>query len=161
MSTATLAISAELDSAFRRAFSEAGVKLQPETKTSDIVSALGNMGVSASIQDDVLLLAQGQTQMNTSLALRSFSTKPENAKFFILETVDPRTWRTAKKIEYIAKHGEQAYRKLVQTPVLEAGVRVLDPNMGRADYQNLTRQEKMEFIRQYGDSAVSRIFLRR
>jgi len=41
--------------------------------------------------------------------------------------------------------------------VIEAGIKVLDPNMTLTDYENLTRAERIAFIREYGSDAVGRI----
>ena len=158
MSTATVGVTSAVDSALRRAFSEASVRLAPETKITDVIAALGTLGIVAEITDGVLVLRQDQTQFNTSLALRNFSKRPEHAKFFVQEGQHPAQWSTKTKIEYINKNGEAAYRKLCQSPVLDAGIKVLDPNMRRADYLQLTRQERMSFISEYGDAAVAKIF---
>jgi hypothetical protein len=161
MSTATLGTSGAIDSALRRAFSEASVRLQPDTKISDIVAALAALGVTASVQDGVLILAQGETTMHTVLALRGFASKPENAKFFVLSGQHPKTWSHKEKVEYLKTHSDDDYRKLVQQPVLEAGVKTLDPNMSKSEYALLTRAERVAFIREFGDGAVSHILGRK
>jgi len=150
-------ITAQVDSALRRGFSEASVRLDPETRITDVLASLETLGITATIQDGVLLLAQGQTQMNTSLALRSFSQRPEFAKFFVQEGQHPYQWSKEKKLDYLSKHSAEEYRALVQRPVLEAGLKVLDPNMSRKDYESLTRQERIQFIREYGANAVSNV----
>jgi hypothetical protein len=156
MSTA-LGTTAQIDSALRRAFSEASVRVAPDARTTDIVAALGTLGITAEVTDGVLVLSQGETSFNTSLALRNFAKRPEHAGFFILDGAHPAQWSNKKKIEYLSTHSDDEFRALVQSPVLEAGVRVLDANMSKSDYQNLTRREKVQFIREYGDGAVGRI----
>jgi len=155
---ATIAVAAGVDSALRRAFSEASVRLQPNAMMSDIIEALKVMGIGVEVQDGVLVLQQGSTSFNTSLSLRNFSKRPEHAKFFVLENDHPKTWTPASKMKYIAEHGDDAYRTLWQSPVLESGVRVLDANMSKKDYMGLTRAEKLQFIKEFGDTTVQRIF---
>jgi len=155
---AAIAVSAAVDTALRKGFSEASVRLKPDTKISDIVKALEALGLTVAIQDGTLVMSQGSTTMHTTLALRSLTAKPEFAPFFVLETLDPKTWTNARKMAYVTEHGSDAFGKLCSQPVVEAGIKVLDANMGRADYSNLTRSEKLQFIREYGDAAVQRIF---
>lgn len=157
MSTATLGTSAQIDSALRIAFSEASVRLQPDTKITDVVAALAALGVTASVQDGVLVLAQGETTMHTVLALRGFASKSENAKFFVLSGAHPKTWSHKQKVEFLATHSDEDYRRLIQQPVLEAGIKTMDANMSKSDYLNLTRAEKVAFLREYGLDAAGRI----
>jgi hypothetical protein len=58
---------------------------------------------------------------------------------------------------YIAEHGTDEWGKLCSQPVIEAGIKTMDPNMSKADYRALTRSERIAFIREFGDGAVSRI----
>lgn len=154
---ATIAVSASADSALRRAFSEASVRLQPTALMSSVIAALEGLGIKVEITDGVLCLSQGATQFNTSLALRNFAKKPEYAAFFVLENDHPKTWTPEHKMRYIAENGDDKYRTLWQSPVLEAGIRTMDPNMSRKDYGNLTRQEKIAFLREFGSDAASAI----
>ena len=124
---------------------------------TDIIESLKVMGIGAEVQDGVLVLTQGATSFNTSLALRNFSIGPEYAKFFVLETSDPKTWSLAKKADYLRTHSSDDYGKLLCGPVVEAGIRVLDANMSRHDYLNLTRAEKCAFLSEFGDGAARRI----
>ena len=156
MST-VLGTTGAIDSALRRAFSEASVRVAPDARTTDIIAALAALGVTATVQDGVLILAQGETTMHTVLALRGFASKPENAKFFVVAGQHPATWSRRQKVEYLASHSDEDYRRLIQTPALEAGVRVLDPNMSKSEYALLTRAERVSFIREFGDGAVSHI----
>lgn len=156
---ATIAVTASVDSALRRAFSEASVRLQPDALMSSLIAALEGLGIKVEITDGILCMSQGQTQMNTALALRNFSKRPEYAQFFVLENDHPKTWTVQRRMKYIAENGDAKYRALWQAPALEAGIKVLDPNMSRADYSNLTRQEKIAFLREYGSDAASRIML--
>jgi hypothetical protein len=151
-------VSRELDSALRRAFSDASIRVRPETKMTDVLHALEALGVSAAVEDGILVLTQGQTEMNPPKALKNFAHREGNENFFILETVDPKTWTNAKRIAYIREHGSEAYGKICREPVLAPAVRVLDPRMSKADYTQLTRQEKINFVREYGEDAVRRIF---
>jgi hypothetical protein len=124
---------------------------------SSLIAALQGLGIEVGVEDNVLVLKQGQTEFNTSLALRSFSAKPEVAEFFVQEGAHPRQWTREKTLKYLATHSEAEYRALLQAPALEAGVKTLDPNMSRADYLNLTRSEKIAFLREYGSDAAARI----
>lgn len=157
--SATIAVTASRDSALRRAFSEASVRLQPAALMSSVLAALEGLGIKAEITDGILCLSQGATQMNTALALRNFAKRTEFAAFFVLENDHPKTWTLEHKMRYIAEHGDEKYRTLWQSPVLEAGIRTMDPNMSRLDYANLTRQEKIAFLREFGSDAASRIML--
>jgi len=157
---ATISISASVDSALRLAFSQASDRVKPETLMSSVIAALQGLGIKVEITDGVLCLAQGETQMNPMLALRNFSKRPENAEFFVIEGSHPKQWSTEKKIEFLRNHSDEEYRKLVQEPVLEAGIKTMDPNMSRKAYEGLTRFERMTFIREYGDDAVRRIYQR-
>lgn len=151
-----LGTTAAIDAALRRGFSEASVRVAPTTKMTDIVAALAAMGIITEIQDGTLVLRQDQTMMHTVLSLRNFAKMPEHAKFFVQDGAHPSTWSMAKKIEYLSEHSDDEYRALVQSPVLEAGIRVLDPNLSKTDYLNLTRQEKVQFVAAYGADAVGR-----
>lgn len=155
---ATIAVSASVDSALRRAFSEASVRLQPTALMSSVIAALEGLGIKVEITDGVLCLSQGATQMNTSLALRNFAKRPEFAGFFVIDGAHPSQWSTERKIEYLRTHSDEDFRNLLQQPVLESGIRALDPNMSRKDYANLTRAERMAFIREFSDDAVRRIY---
>lgn len=157
MSSAVIGVSSSIDGALRRAFSEASVRVHPDARMTDIIAALTALGIIVSIEDGVLVMSQGATQMNTSLALRNFSKRPENAAYFVLANAHPKTWSHEQKIAYLRTHSEAEYRALFQQPVLEAGVKVLDPNMARKDYEGLTRKEKISFISEFGIDAVSRI----
>jgi len=157
---ATISISSSIDSALRMAFSQASVRVKPETLMSSVIAALQGLGIKVEITDGVLCLAQGETQMNTSLALRNFSKKPEYAAFFVIEGQHPAQWSREKKIEFLRNHSDEEYRKLVQEPVLAPNVSCLDPNMPASQYKLLTRQEKMQFISAFGESAVRRLFER-
>jgi len=157
MSTAALGVTAGIDSALRKGFSEASVRLAPETRITDVIAALTAMGVSAAVEDGLLVLSQGDTQMHTGKALRNFAAKPEHTKFFVAEGSHPSQWSQQKKVEYLRTHTDEDYRKLVQSPALEAGVKTMDPNMSKAEYLALTRQEKLAFIREFSDKAVSKI----
>jgi hypothetical protein len=154
---ATIAVTASLDSALRRAFSEASVRLQPDALMSSVIAALEGLGIKVEITDGILCMSQGQTQMNTALALRNFAKRPEYAAFFVLEGSHPKTWTVERRMKYIAENGDDKYRTLWQSPVLQQGLRVLDPNMSRADYSNLTRSEKIAFLREYGSDAAANI----
>ena len=155
--TTALGTTSVIDSALRKAFSDASVRVAPTTRMTDIIEALKAMGIGVEVQDGVLVLTQGTTSFNTSLALRNFSIRPEHARFFVLETSDPKTWTTAKKVEYLRTHSADEYAKLCRAPVIEAGIRVLDANMSRHDYENLTRAEKVQFLSEYGDEAARHI----
>ena len=157
MSTATLGVTAGVDSALRRAFSEASVRLQPEARLSELITALEALGIAVEITDGVLVLRQGDTMMHTALALRSLVAKPEFKKFFVYSTDDPKTWTLAEKQNYIRQNGADAYGKLLAKPVLDAGIKTLDPNMSKSDYLNLTTKEKVVFCREYGDEAVRKV----
>jgi uncharacterized protein YfaS (alpha-2-macroglobulin family) len=155
--SATIAVSASVDSALRRAFSEASVRLQSDALMSSLIAALEGLGIKVEITDGILCLSQGATQMNTSLALRNFSKRPEHAAFFVIDGAHPSQWSKERKIEYLKAHTDEQYRALIQSPVLDAGVKTMDPNMSRADYSNLTRSEKIAFLREFGSDAASRI----
>ena len=96
--------------------------------------------------------------MHTGKALRSLATRAEFKDFFVQEGAHPSTWTQQKKIEFLRTHTEEEYRAALQAPVLEAGLKTMDPNMTRTAYENLTRAERMAFIREYGSNAVGRIF---
>jgi hypothetical protein len=155
--SANFGASAQVDSALRRAFSEASVRLQPDCKISAVVEALKTLGLTVEVTDGLLVLSQGTTTMHTALALRSLTTKPEFKQFFVLSTDDPKTWTVTERTAFITKNGGEAYRKLICAPVLEAGLKVLDANMSRTDYGHLTRAEKIQFITEFGSGAVSAI----
>src|SRR5579859_3999371 len=119
MST-VIGTSSGLDSALRRAFSDASVRPQPTTTMTSVIEALGAMGVTAEVQDGVLVLRQDQTTFNTSLALRSFAAKPEHQKLFVIASTDPKTWTLAEKAVYLKTHTPEEYAKLCRAPVLES-----------------------------------------
>ena len=152
-----LGTSAAIDSALRRGFSEASVRLHPDTRITDVVAALAAMGITTEVQDGCLVLRQDQTMLHTTMSLRNFAKRPEHSKFFVQEGAHPSQWSTQKKVEFLSTHSDDDYRALVQSPVLEAGVRVLDPNMSKSAYKNLTRKEKIAFLAEYGEIAAGRI----
>lgn len=149
--------SAAIDSALRRGFSEASVRLQPDTRMTDVIAALGTIGVTVEVQDGVLVLAQGSTMMNTALALRNFAARPEHTKFFVQHNNDPRKWTLKEKAEYLNDHTVDEYQRLCTGPVLDAGIKTLDANMSRADYAQLTRAEKSAFISEFGIAGVESV----
>jgi hypothetical protein len=160
MSTATIGMSAALDQAIRQGFSDARVRIAPDAKLADILQALEAMGVQCSVEDGFLVMTQGATPMHTALALKTFASKPENARFFILEGSHPSTWSTSSKTKYIAEHGADAYAKLLHQPK-EAGIGVMSLDLTRAQYLSLTRAEKQAFIAAYGAEGVGRVMARK
>lgn len=148
---------AAIDSALRRGFSEASVRVAPTTRMTDVISALETMGVTVAVDDGLLVLAQGATEMHTARALRSFAQRPEHEKFFVVEGSHPSQWSTQKKLDFLSTHSADDYAHLCHAPVLDAGVKTLDANMSRADYANLTRQEKLAFIAEFGPQGVERV----
>ena len=76
---------------------------------------------------------------------------------FVIDGAHPSQWSKERKIEYLSTHTDEQYRALIQSPVLDAGVKTMDPNMSRKDYSNLTRSEKIAFLREFGSDAASRI----
>ena len=157
MSTATITVGAGLDSALRREFSNASIRLAPDARMTDIIAALQSMGVTASLTDGVVVLDQAGTQMHTTLALRNFAKMPQHERFIVKQGQHPRTWTTKEKSEYISKNGLEKYEQLISGPVLDAGVRVLDANMDRQSYENLTTRERVQFIREFGEEGVRRV----
>jgi len=158
---ATLGTSQALDSALRRGFSEVSARPKPETTMTQIVEALGALGVTASLDDGLLILKQGDTIFDSRLCLRGFAAKPENQKFFVTAADDPREWSVKMKSDYITKHGADAYGKLVHGTPLEPSVRVLDRNMSKKDYLSLTLREKSAFISEFKADAVTAIMGKR
>lgn len=157
MSQATIGVTGAVDTALRRAFSEASVRVKDDTKLSDVLAAMKTLGIECTVEDGLLMLKQGDTELHTHKALRNFSKRPECARFFVLATDDPRTWTMQQRIEFVRLHGADAYGKLLVKPVLDGGIRTLDPNMSRTDYLNLTLKEKTLFLREYGDEAARNI----
>jgi hypothetical protein len=158
--SATIGMSRELDAAIRKGFSDARVRLAPDVKLGDIVKALEAMGVQCSVQDSFLILSQGSTMLHTELSLKTFATKPENAKFFVLEGSHPSTWSTSTKTKWIAEHSADEYAKLLRQP-REPGIGVLSLDLTRAQYLSLTREEKLDFVRNFGSDGVSRVMARK
>jgi len=157
MTTATLGVGAAIDSALRHGFSDASVRLMPETRVSDVVKALEVLGITVEMQDGTLVLKQGEMTLHTVLSLRNFAKRTESGKFFVQEGQHPNTWSRERKVEFLRTHSDDEYRALLQSPVLEAGIKTLDPNMSRSEYLGLTRKEKQLFIREYGADTVGRI----
>jgi hypothetical protein len=149
--------SAALDAALRRAFSEAGVRVAPSATMTDVVSRFNALGISAEVQDGCLVLKQDTREFNVALACKSFAAKPENAALFITEQTSTREWTGKQKSEFIAKYGYNAWENRLNAPQLDPGVKVLDRNMTRKDYLNLTRTERVHFIGAFGAGAVAHI----
>jgi hypothetical protein len=154
----TLGITQQLDSALRRGFSEASVRPKQDTQMSAIIAGLEKLGIAVTVEDGLLTLTQGATVMHTGKALRNLATRDEFKDYFVQQGQHPSTWTQSQKVEYLMKHSDEQYRALLQQPVLQSNVSVLDPNMPAASYRQLTRAERMEFIRQYGSDAVTLIF---
>lgn len=154
-------VNAALDSALRRGLSEAGARPKPETTMTQIVEALAATGVTAELLDGILVLRQEQTQFNVAMALKGFAAKPENVRFFVTENDNPKNWTPEMRTKYIRENGPDAWARLANGKPLQPAVKVLDRNMGRADYAQLTRQEKLDFIREFGVSAVEKILGRK
>jgi len=154
-------VTAALDSALRRAFSDAGVRVAPSATMTDVVARFNAMGISCEVESGCLVLLQDSRQFNVALACKAFSAKPENASLFITENTDTGEWTQKQKSEFISKHGYEAWHARVTGPQLEAGVRVLDANMEKRDYLSLTRSEKMNFINEFGYGAVTAIMGRK
>jgi hypothetical protein len=154
---ATIGTTAELDSALRRGFSEISVRPKPETKMTDVITALATHGVTAEMEDGILVLKQGDNMFNTAMCLRGLASKAANSALFVTAADNPHDWTTKMKMDFIRENGADAWGRRANGPVLIPAIGVLDPNMSRTDYKNLTREEKIQFIREYGDIAVSRI----
>lgn len=157
---ATIATGAALDRGLRKGFSDAGIRIAPDTTMTAVLEAFKALGITVELQDDILVIAQGGTEFNSARALRGFAAKPEHAKFFILQTGDPRSWTTEQKVEYLKTHNDSDYRRLIQSEPITVGVGALDANMSKADYLRLTRREKLDFISEFGTLAVSRVMAR-
>jgi hypothetical protein len=150
-------VTAALDAALRRAFSDAGVRVAPSATMTDVVGKFNALGISAEVQDGCLVLKQDTREFNVALACKSFAAKPENAALFITEKNDAREWTGKQKSDYIAANGYDAWQRKITAPQLEPGVKVLDRNMSRKDYLNLTRTERVQFIGAFGAGAVAHI----
>lgn len=157
MTTATIGTTGALDNALRRAFSDASIRLQPDCRMTDVCAALQTMGVIAELQDNVLVLRQDTTELHTTKALRSFAAMPQHERFIVKQGQHPSTWTRQQKVEYLKTHSDDDYRRLIQSPVLQSGVRTLDANMSREDYEQLTRAEKVAFVREFGPEGISRV----
>jgi hypothetical protein len=147
-------VSAALDAALRRAFSDAGVRVAPSATMTEVVSRFNALGISCEVQDGVLVLSQDTRQFNVALACKGFAAKPENAALFVTEQTSTREWNGKQKSAYIAAHGYEAWEAKLNAPQLDPGVKVLDANMSRKDYENLTRSERVRFIDAFGYGAV-------
>jgi hypothetical protein len=158
---AILGTTAQLDSALRRGFSEVGARPKPETKMTDVIAGLNSLGVTAEMDAGLLILKQGDTVFNSGLCLRGLAARAEFAHLFVTHADNPHNWTTEMKMQFIREHGADAWARKANGPVLTPTVGVLDQNMSYADYQNLTRQERVAFIREFGDLAVSRIMQKR
>jgi hypothetical protein len=90
-------VTSALDSALRRAFSEAGVRVAPHATMTEVVSKFNALGISCEVQDGVLVLSQDTRQFNVALACKAFAAKPENAALFVTERNDPREWNGKQK----------------------------------------------------------------
>jgi hypothetical protein len=150
---------AQLDSLLRRGFSEAGARPKPETTMTQVIEALTTLGVTASVDDGLLILKRDNTVFHTGQCLRGFVARPEFAKFFVTEADDPRNWTNAMKMQFIKEFGADAWARKSNSTALAPTVKVLDVNMSKADYENLTRSERVQFIKEFGADAVSRIFI--
>jgi hypothetical protein len=156
-----LGTTAQLDAALRRGFSEVSARPKPETKMTDVIAALAALGVTAELDEGLLVLKQDDKVFNVALCLRGFAAKPENAKFFVTAADDPKTWSAAMRTKYISEHGPDAWGRLVNGKALEPAVKVLDRNMSRADYLSLTTKEKLAFIAEFDADAVSAVMGKR
>lgn len=152
---------AELDRQVRISFSGLKIRLAPNTKVSDIIDTLQKEhGVAASAADGLLSLRQNDSEASTGRVLRAFA--EQHPQFFITEQDDVSKWSTQQKTSFIAKHGVDAFTaKVSQQSNSRAAVGVLDPGMSAQDWKSLTTAEKTAFIREHGDTAVSRIMARR
>ena len=158
--TTTIGMSRELDAAIRKGFSDAKVRIAPDAKLGDIVAALEAMGVSVAVEDGFLVMSQSGTPLHTSLSLKTFASKPEHAKYFILEGSHPSAWSTSTKSRYIKDHGLAAYERLLRQPK-EHGIGTLSLDLTRAQYLSLTMAEKQAFIAAYGVEGVQRVMARK
>jgi hypothetical protein len=150
-------VSAALDAALRRAFSDAGVRVAPSATMTEVVSRFNALGISCEMQDGCLVLKQDEREFSTALACKGFAARAENVALFITEKTSTQEWTRTQKSEYIAKHGLDAWENRLNAPQLDPGVRVLDRNMSRKDYLNLTRTERVAFITEFGAGAVSHV----
>jgi hypothetical protein len=157
----TFGVTRDLDAALRHGFSSAGVRVAPGTQMSTVVAGFNALGISCEVKDGILSLSQDGREFNTSLALRSFSSKPEHSGLFITDASNPRDWDSAQKQKFIREHGFEEWQRKISQPVARPEVRPLDPNMSYEDYENLSRAEKVAFIAEYSDAAVRRIYARR
>lgn len=154
-------VTAALDAALRRAFSEAGVRVAPSGTMTAVVAAFNGMGISAEVQDGCLVLKQDTREFNVALACKAFAAKPENAALFVTEQNPASEWTGKQKSDFIAQHGYDAWQRKISGPRLAPGVKVLDQNMSRKDYESLTRAERVQFISAFGAGAVAHIMGKR
>lgn len=157
MSAATIGISNALDGAFRKACSDAGVRLKPGASISAIIAAFEAMGITSSVDQGLLVLQQGTTFLHPGLSLRTFASKKENEVHFVTSGSHPSTWEPEQKVAYLRTHTADEYGKLLRQPVLEPGIRTLSLDMTSDQYKNLTPEEKVQFVREYGSDGVSRV----
>jgi hypothetical protein len=154
---ATIGTPAELDRILRKSFSDCGIRVAPDTRMTDVLETFRAIGITVAVEDGFLVLSQGSTVFHTAQALKGFATKPENAKFFVLQSGDPKSWTTEQKVAYLKTHSDSDFRRLIQQGPITPNVGAMDANMNRGDYLKLTRPEKMAFIAEFTDSAVAKI----
>ena len=154
---ATIGTPAELDRILRKNFSDCGIRVAPDARMTDVLESFKSLGVSVAVEDGLLVLSQGSTVFHTGQALKGFAAKTENARFFVLQSGDPRRWDVSQKVDYLRTHSDSDYRRLIQQGSITVGIGAMDANMCRSDYLKLTTQEKLAFIAEFGADAVGHV----
>jgi hypothetical protein len=143
----------KLDAAIRGAFAQAGIRMGPGAKTSDIVDQFAQFGVTPEVDNGVLVLMQNGAPARTGTALTAFVGKfPDH---FVVPGAQVRSVKDLQpantpegikqRVELIREQGGEQFAKIVNGPALRSGV-IANREMSRTDWQNLTRAEKTAAI---------------
>jgi hypothetical protein len=147
------------DDALRSAFGQ--LKIRPDNdafSSTEVVSRLkDNHQIEVSTIEGLLELKQNGQVVSVPTVLRAFATKPENVGLFVSETDDHTKWDTAKKVAFIAEHGDDAYARKVAKGPLKANVDVANIDISKAEYLSMTRDEKVAWIGNHGLEAQARV----
>jgi hypothetical protein len=156
----------ELHRAVTQTLRACGIRLRPDAQIGELTTYLEKQGVILGTVGQQLTATMNGTPADVATVLTALTSKPELKKNFVVPTAEVTHLSdlvdAQSKSAFISANGFDAYSKLVsesKTPKL--GPVNLSPDATRADAQRWTRQEKVDFITQYGDAAYATILARK
>jgi hypothetical protein len=151
----------EIYAALQSSFRALGIRLHPNANVTSLYSALVSAGIELTADGALLSATQNGQPINIATSLRALVSKPETRANFVQEGAGVQHLSDLDKqgrSDYIRDHGFDAFQKLVadsRSPKLRSDVE-LGPDAKAKDVKQWTRDEKTQFINQWGFPAYQR-----